>query len=379
MTKYRLTPLRDTSGHKRRIVEKTRENMRIPMQIQERQQLRIPVVIATLTLMLAIFLVGPYMKQALFNKQEFTIEKVVIPNVPYDSLITSTYIEKTNEIVYNTTLGFYAFDVSKKQESILVNLSEVGRIFDYAVSDDWLVWAQPIENVEKIHVLNRQTHEVNVLETDYFYGIELKNDTIVFMSQGNLTNSGDTVHNYTALNLKTGHSQILREFKEGSNSRPAIDGNEIAISESVDIDDSTKVTIHNFETSQNLGGFTFPYEIAQNILLKGSKVYGLLWNEEDTESPVIGELDIKTNEFRALTIDVGVDDYATDGEHFAIAVQKGESNTVQLYELNDGELTKISRLPNIKERLVQPRFTEKGTLIVNGEGPDRAMYLIRFR
>lgn len=31
-----------------------------------------------------------------------------------------------------------------------------------------------------------------------------------------------------------------------------------------------------------------------------------------------------------------------------------------------------------KAILVLPRFTEQGTLVVNGEGQDRAMYLIRF-
>lgn len=381
MTNYRLTPLRDTSEHKRRIVEKTRKNMQMPVLKKHRKQIWMPAVIATLTLMLVIFLVAPYVKQALFNKQEFTIEKVVIPNVPYDSLIKSTYVEETNEIVYNTASGFYAFDVAKKQQSLLVNTSEAGRIFDYAVSENWLVWAQPVDSVEKIHVFNRHTQEVNVLETDYFYRIELKNDTIIYMNLQNQSDSGIAVPNYTAMNLKTGQSEIIQEFEEGSNSRPAIYESYIAISERVHMDGqiSTKVTIRNFETTQHLGDFIFPYESAKNILLKGNKIFGLLWSDEDIQSSVIGELDIETDQFRALKIDVGVDDYATDGEHFAIAVRKGESNTVQLFELDEGELIRTSTLPSIKERLVKPRFTEQGTLIVNGEGPDHAMYLIRFK
>ncbi|WP_332651442.1 hypothetical protein [Lysinibacillus sp. 54212] len=380
MTNYRLTPLQDTSEHKRRIVESTRKNMQMPVQKKHRNQQRMPAVIAAITLMLVIFLVGPYVKQALFNKQEFTIEKVVIPNVPYESLITSTYVEETNEFVYNTASGFYAFDVANKQQSLIVDTAEAGRIFDYGVSENWLVWAQPVDNIDKIHVLNRHTQELNVLETDYLYGIELQGDTIIYMTLRNQSDSGNAVNNYTTTNLKTGQSEILREFEEGSNSRPAIEGNHIAISERVDLDGqiSTKVSIHNFATTQHLGDFIFPYESAENILLKGNKVFGLLWSDEDMQSSVIGELDIETDQFRALKIDVGVDDYATDGEHFAVAVRQGESNTVQLFELNEGKLKRTSTLSNIKERLVKPRFTEQGTLIVNGEGQDRAMYLIRF-
>ncbi len=374
MTNYRLTPLQNTSEHKRRIIERARNNMQTPP--KQRKQMRMPAVIAALTFMLALFLAVPFIQQAFFGKQNFTIEKVVIPNVPYDSLINSTYIEETNEFVYSTDTGFYAFDVEKKQASLLVNTSEVGRIFDYAVSENWLVWGQPVENVEKMHVYNRQTHEVSVLETDYFYGIELKNDTIIYLS----LREQNISPNYMTMNLKTGHSQMLREFKGGSNSRPTIDGNYIAISERIDKDEpvTTTVSVHDFETAKNIGSYSFPYEIAQNILLKGDKIFGLLWNEDEMKPAVVGMIDMATNEFQELDISVGVDDYATDGQHFAISVAKGESNTVQLFELEGTKLKRVSTLPKIKERLVKPRFTEQGTLVVNGEGPDKAMYLIKY-
>lgn len=51
---------------------------------------------------------------------------------------------------------------------------------------------------------------------------------------------------------------------------------------------------------------------------------------------------------------------------------------MQLLENKDGKLKRVSPIPSIKERLVLPRFTEAETLVVNGEGLDRAMYLIRF-
>ena len=103
-----------------------------------------------------------------------------------------------------------------------------------------------------------------------------------------------------------------------------------------------------------------------------------MWNEGD-DKPIIGEIDMESGQFHAYKTSFGVHDYATNGEHFAISVQKGDSNTVWLFENKDGTLKRISTLPSIKERLVLPRFTEAGTLVVNGEGPDRAMYLIRFK
>ena len=224
----------------------------------------------------------------------------------------------------------------------------------------------------KMHVYNRQTDEISVLEIDYFYWNELKNDTIIYLD----LREQNIAPIYMTINLKTGHSQTLREFRGSSHSGPTIDGDYIAISEQVD--QATTVSVHDFETSQNIGSYRFPYEIAQNVLLKGNKIFGLLWREEDTKLAVVGMIDMATNEFQELDISVGVDEYATDGEHFAISVAKGESNTVQLFELKGTELKRVSTLPKIKERLVKPRFTEQGTLVINGEGPDHAMYLIKF-
>ena len=67
--------------------------------------------------------------------------------------------------------------------------------------------------------------------------------------------------------------------------------------------------------------------------------------------------------------------FATDGKNFTVSVQKGDSDNVQLFGEEEGELVCTST----SERLVNPRFTEQGTLVINGEGADRAMYLIRFK
>lgn len=375
MTNYRLTPLGDTSENKKRIIEQARKKMHKP--IKRPRQNGASILIAVLTLFVVIFLGGPYVQQAFFSKQNFTIEKVVFPNIPYDSLINSTYIDETNEFIYSTDNGFYSFDVANKQQSLIIETPN--RIFDYAVSDKWLVWSQAVENELKIHSFNRQTHEIKVYESDYFYGIELKIDTLIFMGL-TIIDGNSSIASYKMLDLNTAQTEMLREFEGGSNSRPTIDGSRIAISENMETESgmSTVITIQDFEKRKDIGNYVLPYQYVQNLLLKNNKVYGYMWNDGDDKPAIIGAIDIESGQFQQFKTSVGVDSYATDGEHFAIGVQKGDSNTVQLFENEKGVLKRISSLPSIKERLVMPRFTEQGTLIVNGEAPDRAMYIIRF-
>lgn len=375
MTNYRLTPLRDTSENKIRIMEHVRNNVPTPEPPLKCNW--IPVLIAVFTLIVAVFLAGPSIYKALFNKQDFTIEKVVFPESAHNALINSIYLDETNEFIYRTESGFYSFDVASKQQTQLVETTNWG--YDYGVSENWLVWAQPVEDEEKIHVLNRNTNEVQVYESDYFYGIEVKEDTLIFMGSTRIDGNSSYAA-YKMMDLKTGELKELRKLEgEGGDSRPAIDGSRIAISERVDLESgiNTVITVQDFKEINDVGNYGVPYKSVQNVLLKGNKIYGQMWNEGGDE-PFIGAVDMESGQFHEFKTSFGVHDYATDGEHFAVSVQKGESDTVWLFENKDGTLKRISTLPSIKDRLVLPRFTEAGTLVVNGEGSDRAMYLIRF-
>ncbi|MGN7477776.1 hypothetical protein ACTHOQ_07960 [Solibacillus silvestris] len=374
MTNYRLTPLRDTSANKERIMEHTRSNIRKSPAKSQRNWRH--ALIAACTVIVALLLAGPSIYQALFNKQNFTVEKVVFPETAYDALINSIYLDETNEFVYRTENGFYSFDVANKQQSLLMETSDWA--YDYGVSENWLFWVQPVENEQKFHILNRKTNEVKVYENDFLYGIGVKGNTLIFMGQTRGDNFLGTA--YKVMDLETGKVEVLREFEGGSHSRPAIDGSRIAISETVRLENgvNTLITVHDFEEINDIANYVLPYPIVQNVLLKGSKVYGYMWNEREGEPASIGTINMENGQFEAIEASVIMDGYATDGEHFAIEVKKGDTNTVQLFENIDGTLKRISSLPAIKERLVKPRFTEGGTLIVNGEGPDHAMYLIRF-
>ncbi|MBB4825497.1 hypothetical protein HNO89_002731 [Sporosarcina luteola] len=49
---------------------------------------------------------------------------------------------------------------------------------------------------------------------------------------------------------------------------------------------------------------------------------------------------------------------------------------MKLFTLEQDTAKPLPYLNSIKERLVRPRFTDAGTLVVNGGGNDRAMYLV---
>lgn len=379
MNNYRLTPLRNTEDHKKRIIDNTKSKMNKKQVKLAHKRKWSPIIAALFLVMITLFLTAPYINNAFFNKESYTIEKIVISNVSYDSLITSTYVDKTNELIYNTNSGFYVFDVENREQSMLVPTNG-DRIYDYAVSEKWLVWAQPIHDEMKLHIINRETFQQKIVNIPSFFGgLHLVQDTIIYHAIGDESVTGKATPNYSEYHLVTGKMEKLREVGGGSNSKPAINGNQIAISERINIDGKiqTSVSIHNLETFENLETYILPYEIAQNIQLKEQQLFGLLLNN-DMATSVIGVIDLEVNNYMELEASVGVDDFATDGKHFAISVQKGDSNTVQLFNLKEGVLKRTSTIPSIKERLVKPRFTEQGTLVVNGEGADRAMYIIRF-
>ena len=380
MTKYRLTPLRDTTKNKIRIMEKTRGSMESQaLKTSKKQRPFVPILVTACMLILMVFLTGPYVYQALFMQQNFTVEKVVFPQSAHDALYHAVYIDATNEFVYKKQDGFYSFDVAKKQEILLVAASNMS--YSYAASEKWIVWGAAVNNEEKLHVFNRLTNEVKILETDYFFDVHLQGDEIIYLALKPIDGARSEV-SYQKYNILTEQSTIIQEIDVTSTSKTSfVDGNYMAISEQIEMEggEKTIISVYDLQQSTNIGTYNIPYDIVKYISLYDRKIYAYVWHSNVEESGKIGVMDLETNRFTTLKSPVKVDDFATDGQHFAVAVQKGESNSVQLFEERDGQLKRISSLPTINERLVLPRFTEAGTLVVTSEGPDRPIYLIRFK
>ncbi|WP_251554021.1 hypothetical protein [Neobacillus muris] len=373
MSNYRLNPLKNIDVNRNRIIEKTRNRMK-QMEAKPQRNFRRPAFITILACFLCIIIASPYLEHTFQgNTNHFSIKKVVIPNVPYDSLIKSFYIDTSSELIYSTEQGIYSFNLEKNESKQLIDTREVGRVLELAASSKWLIWASPENNKQVIHILNRQTHELKMAENQYFNGLYLYRDTLIYMGidQGKPS--------YYTIALDTLKENVLHEINgESSNSQPSIDKNLIVIPETLTTNhkSETVVYVYDLNLHKQIGSYTFPYKIAENILLKKDTVFAYLWNGKETGA--VGGIDMNTGKLTILKQPAAANAYATDGTHFALSAADEESDTVQLFMKKKEKLTLLSSFPSIKERLVKPRFTSEGTLLLNGEGKDSAMYIIRF-
>jgi hypothetical protein len=250
----------------------------------------------------------------------------------------------------------------------------VVRPHTFAASLKWLIWAAPENNKQVIHIYNRQTQELKMAESQYFHGLFLYGDILIYMGieQGQ--------PNYYTLALDTLKEKVLHEIiGEGSNSQPSIYKNQIAIAETQTMNNKQETVVHVYDLDRHkqLGSYTFPYKIAENIQFQNDTIYAYLWNGKETG--VVGGMDIKSGKLTIFKQPAAANAYATDGAYFALSVADEESNTVEVFKKENEKLKFLSRFPTIKERLVNPRFTSEGTLILNGEGKDLAMYIIRLK
>ena len=229
MTNYRLTPLRDTAKNKARIIENTRGSMESQaLKTSKRKRPLVPVLVTACMLILTLFLGGPYVYQAFFMQQKFTVEKVVFPQSAHDALHHAIYIDATNEFVYKKEDGFYSFDVATKQETLLVAGSKMS--YGYAASDKCIIWNEHQENQSVLKIFNRQTNDLKSMdETNGIGSFSLQENHLLSLSM--VKNAEQQfVPAYTILNLVTGQVDILVEHTTGSRSKPAIDGEKAVIS-----------------------------------------------------------------------------------------------------------------------------------------------------
>jgi hypothetical protein len=367
-----MNPLKNIDKNRNRIIEETKDRMKLIEKKPQRNSWK-PTLITILACLLFIIIASPNLQQAFQGKDNFSIKKVVIPKVPYDSLISSFYIDESTELIYSTDQGIYSFSVEKNQSKQLVNTTDIGRVFELTASAKWLIWTYPGNNKQEIHILNRKTNELKTVKNNYFNGFNLHGDTLIYMG----VNQGKP--SYFTLALDSLKEKLLHEMiGEGASSQPAIYDNLIVIPETFTVDNKkeTLVYVYDFRIHKQIATFTFPYKIAENILLQNDTIFAYLWNGKETG--VVGGIDINTGELTIFKQPAAANAYATDGTHFALSVADKESDTVQIFKKENEKLEFLSRFPAIKERLVNPRFTSEGTLLLNGEGKDFAMYIIRF-
>jgi hypothetical protein len=375
MSDYRLNSLKNIEENKNRIIEKTRNSIKNEeIQTKHRQKYVRPAFITLLASLLCIVIASSYVQQALRSDDPFSVDKVVIPNVPYDSLISSFYIDESGELIYSTAQGIYSFNVKQNKAKQLVDTSETGRVYELTASTKWLIWAAPVnKGQQQIHILNRETTELKMAKNNYFFGLYLDGDTLIYLG------TGQDKPSYNTIALNSMKENVLHELKgDGAMSEPVIKDNLIAIPETLSSNDKkeTMVYVYDLQTEEQVSTYTFPNDRVENIQLQNNTLFGYLWDDQGTGKVV--SIDMASNELNNLETEVDTNAYSTDGKHFAFSVKKGDSDTVQLFRKEEDKLNLSSTLPSIRERLVRPRFTSKGTLLLNGEGEDFAMYIIRF-
>ena len=183
---------------------------------------------------------------------------------------------------------------------------------------------------------------------------------------------------YLSIDLNTMESRTVHEMTgRGSNSAASVWGDSVVIPEGALDGEKVVSEFHLYDLKENtlIETFTLPYQSAAGVTLIDNRIYAHFSNEGMTDS-VLGYVDIETGEFTEIPAP-DFFEFAVHGDYLALSVSdEADSSDVQLYRMTGSELKEVPAFSAIEERLVRPRFTDEGTLVVNGEGEDKAMYLL---
>ncbi|MFT8319701.1 MAG: hypothetical protein ABF649_02215 [Bacillus sp. (in: firmicutes)] len=361
-----------TEGHKQKIMNKAHERL------NRKNSLRFRLVKPLLSTIAIIglfgILTGPSVQKWMEERQvqQFSskqLEKVTITDVEYSSLIRSIYVKDTNEFVYIDKGGIFAYSVQSDEKKVLVKPKENMSIFDIAVNKNWLVWLE--DNSNTVYALNRQNDEMKKLTIKAISDFQLDEDTFLYRSYGE---NGESV-GYKSMNLTTMiESEILEATGIGSNSIAAVQDGLMVIPEQYRIDNKIKTTyfLYDLHKKKQIAAYDVPYDSVVNVTLTDHKIYAELSNEG--EIPILAYIDLADGKLHQVKTPK-FDAYAVFKDFVALSIPSKGSNTVKLYRMKKDKIVALPTFNQVKERLVKPRFTNDGALVVNGEGKDYAMYV----
>lgn len=334
-----------------------------------------PAFISIAMLLIIGFFITPAIQKEFLTSSPFTPQKVTVEGVEYDSLINSIYLDSINELVYTDHKGIYSFNTVTNEKNNLVEPVESASIYksDFVASEKWLIW-QDLPTF-KLNILERKTGKLKTLDDHSILPLLLV-DNLLFYTPSMEDNQRH--YTYNKLDLNTLEETVVHQMgTEGSNSIPMIAEGKFLISEYVKTESGDKETayfVYDIFTNELIGKYTVPYEFAWEVTLTDNKIYGSLSNKD--EPPILGYVDLSDGQFYQVEAPT-FHRAAVHGNYVALSIPVEDSNTVKLYQLEDNKLVPLSTFNHIKERLVKPRFTSEGTLVLNGEGPDHSMYLVK--
>lgn len=147
--------------------------------------------------------------------------------------------------------------------------------YSYAASEKSIVWGAAVNNEEKLHVFNRLTNEVKIIETDYFFDVHLQGDEIIYLALKPIDGSRSEV-SYQKYYILTEQSTIIKEIDVTSTgTMPFVDGNYLAVSKQIEMDNEEKtiISVHDLQQLSNIGTYSIPYNNVQYLSLYDKKIY----------------------------------------------------------------------------------------------------------
>jgi len=320
---------------------------------------------------LSVLLSFPYLQEwsedrAYQQSNNNSLVEVTIPDVDYSALISAEYVDATKEMVYTDRDGIYSYLMESETKKILVEPKEEAAIEEFAVNEDWLVWGAISSST--MYVLNRENNDIkeypNSSTGDYH------------IEENILTLTDDSNHVYKSIDLTSfEETQIYQLTGQGSTSTASISDGTMVIPERFEKNYviRTKLYLYDLDNHVSRGEYVVPFENANFVTFTDDKIYSQVNNEEDTSS-VLAYIDLKDGRLYELATPP-FDEFAVYENYVALSVQKEDSNTVKLYQITGDTLKELPTFNHIKERLVRPRFTDEGILVVNGESDQFTMYL----
>ena len=343
-----------------------------PKRIKKQKKFKlssIPLIVSLAIVSLSLFLVIPYLDDDLQQLYDENLIDVTIPFAPYASLIRSSYVDDSEEMIFTDWNGIYSYSVETNTKETLVTPKEEARIHLFAVNENWLAWEEITTST--LNVLNRNNNEIIELSNTNVGDIQLQDDTLLFKYIG----ESDSFMGYRAIDLRSMKQRDIHELTgNGSGSSASVYEDLIVVPEEIEIDGEQLVRFYLYDYQQNIliGEYEVPYEMAAFVTLTDNKIFAELINED--ENSKLGYIDLEDGKLHELKTPP-FSEYGVNEDYVALSVLVKDSTTVKLFQIEDNELKELPAFQNISERLVRPRFTDNGTLIVNGEGAQRTMYL----
>src|SRR5690606_1075922 len=137
-------------------------------------------------------------------------QKLVVPGYEYDALIRSVYNDYTEELLVNDNNNIYAYDPETDKETLLVDLEEGTRSFQFDSSGKWLAWEEYSDEVAKLKIMNMETEKVKTLEEIHVIDLLIEGDNLVYGRFG-----GEDTPSYHSVDLNTMETETIYEMAGG--------------------------------------------------------------------------------------------------------------------------------------------------------------------